>query len=214
MKDAGWTTTGLDVTNSYGIHFDPFDTKRLFITYTDIGLFRSEDGGASWMSSTTGVPREWLNTTYWIVFDPKVKGRMWSVNSGTHDLPRPKMWRHNSVINYKGGVVRQRRWRQDLDANRISGMDETGATHILLDPTSPRGCTRAVRCRFRAMGSTRARMGANLELKTGHHAEGTVRLETGARYQWHSVCADRAALRGWQHRQRRRWRSLQVDRWR
>lgn len=136
VNDAGWTTMGLDVTNSYGIHFDPFDSKRVFITYTDIGLFRSEDGGTSWTSSTAGVPRDWLNTTYWVVFDPKVRGRMWSVNSYTHDLPRPKMWRHNSVLNYKGGVCRSddggRNWTQ---SNK--GMDETGATHILLDPDSP-----------------------------------------------------------------------------
>src|SRR2546430_458095 len=83
-----------------------FDSKRHFITYTDIGLFRSEDGGTSWTASTDGVPDEWRNTTYWVVFDPKVKGRMWSVNSGTHDLPRPKMWRHTSVTTYKGGVCR------------------------------------------------------------------------------------------------------------
>jgi len=131
-----WTSTGLDVTTSYGIHFDPFDPKRQYITYTDIGLFRSEDGGASWVSSTDGVPREWRNTTYWIVFDPKVRGRMWSVNSWTHDLPRPKMWRHNSVLTYKGGVCFSddggKNWTQ---SNK--GMDETGATHILLDPTSP-----------------------------------------------------------------------------
>jgi photosystem II stability/assembly factor-like uncharacterized protein len=136
VNNSGWTTMGLDVTNSYGIHFDPFDSKRVFITYTDIGLFRSEDGGASWTSSTFGVPRDWQNTTYWIVFDPKVRGRMWSVNSYTHDLPRPKMWRHNSVLNYKGGVCRSddggRNWTQ---SNK--GMDETGATHILLDPDSP-----------------------------------------------------------------------------
>jgi photosystem II stability/assembly factor-like uncharacterized protein len=136
VNDAGWTTTGLDVTNSYGIHFDPFDNKRQFITYTDIGLFRSEDGGASWTSATMGVPSEWVNTTYWIVFDPKVKGRMWSVNSGTHDLPRPKMWRHNSPMNFKGGVCRSedggKTWAQ---SNK--GMDETGATHIVLDPNSP-----------------------------------------------------------------------------
>ena len=136
VNDSGWTTLGLDVTNSYGIHFDPFDLKRQFITYTDIGLFRSEDGGVSWTSSTAGVPRDWLNTTYWIVFDPKVRGRVWSVNSYTHDLPRPKMWRHNSVLNYKGGVCRSddggKNWTQSN-----SGMDETGATHILLDPSSP-----------------------------------------------------------------------------
>ena len=136
VDDGGWTSLGLDVTTTYGIHFDPFDPKRQFITYTDIGLFRSEDGGASWTSSTAGVPRDWMNTTYWVVFDPKVRGRMWSVNSYTHDLPRPKMWRHNSVLHYKGGVCRSddggKHWTKSN-----SGMDETGATHILLDPSSP-----------------------------------------------------------------------------
>src|SRR5256712_2336601 len=87
----GWVSTGLDVTNAYGYHFDPFDQNRQFITTTDIGLFRSEDGGQSWISSTRGVPKEWMNTTYWIVFDPEVRGRAWSVNSWTHDLPRPKI---------------------------------------------------------------------------------------------------------------------------
>jgi hypothetical protein len=136
VNDTGWTTLGLDVTNGYGIHFDPFDLKRHFITYTDIGLFRSEDAGVSWTSSTAGVPSEWLNTTYWVVFDPEVRGRMWSVNSYTHDLPRPKMWRHNSVLTYKGGVCISvdggRHWTKSN-----TGMDETAATHILLDPTSP-----------------------------------------------------------------------------
>ncbi len=131
-----WTSTGLDVTTSYGVHFDPFDSKRQFITYTDIGLFRTEDGGQSWRSSTSGVPAHWVNTTYWVVFDPKVRGRMWSVNSGTHDLPRPKMWRHTSVLQYRGGVCRSddggKTW---VKSN--SGMDETAPTHILLDPMSP-----------------------------------------------------------------------------
>ena len=129
-------STGLDVTNAYGIHFDPFDSDRQFITYTDIGLFRSEDGGASWQGSTEGVPKDWLNTTYWLAFDPKVRGRVWSVNSYTHDLPRPKMWRHQEPAKYKGGVCVSddggKTWRKSN-----SGMDETAATHILLDPNSP-----------------------------------------------------------------------------
>jgi photosystem II stability/assembly factor-like uncharacterized protein len=136
VNDLGWTTVGLDVTTTYGVHFDPFDSKRVFITYTDIGLFRSEDSGTSWTRSTTGVPERWTNTTYWIVFDPKVKGRMWSVNSGTHDLPRPKMWRHTSPMKFRGGVCRSddggKTWVKSND-----GMEETAATHILLDPTSP-----------------------------------------------------------------------------
>ena len=136
VPGAGWTTTGLDVTTDYGIHFDPFDSKRQFITYTDIGLFRSEDAGKSWVRSAHGIPSEWSNTTYWVVFDPKVRGRMWSVNSGTHDLPRPKMWRHTSVEKYKGGVCRSddggRTWKESN-----AGMEETAATDILLDPNSP-----------------------------------------------------------------------------
>jgi len=136
IGEGGWTTTGLDVTNAYGYHFDPFDQNRQFISTTDIGLFRSEDGGKSWMSSTKGVPRDWTNTTYWIVFDPRVQGRVWSVNSWTHDLPRPKMWRHSGIAKYRGGVCISvdggRTWSQSND-----GMEPTAATHILLDPTSP-----------------------------------------------------------------------------
>jgi photosystem II stability/assembly factor-like uncharacterized protein len=132
----GWTSTGLDVTTNYGVFWDPFDSKRQFIAYTDIGLFRSEDGGQSWQSSTAGVPRDWLNTTYWMVFDPKVRGRVWSVNSWTHDLPRPKMWRNRKQLNYRGGVCRSddggKTWNKSNN-----GMDETAPTHILLDESSP-----------------------------------------------------------------------------
>ncbi|HWR53473.1 MAG TPA: hypothetical protein VN428_20365 [Bryobacteraceae bacterium] len=135
MPGGGWTTTGLDVTTDYGIHFDPFDPKRWFITYTDIGLFRSEDGGASWISATTGVPRPWVNTTYWMEFDPEVKGRAWAVASGIHDLPRPKMWRRQAVSRYNGGVL----VTDDGGKNwKVSGtMPQTAATHILVDPASP-----------------------------------------------------------------------------
>lgn len=131
-----WTTTGLDVTTSYGIHFDPFDSNRQFITYTDIGLFRSEDGGQSWVSSTIGVPQKWLNTTYWIAFDPQVRGRMWSANSDTHDLPRPKMWRSNPVQTYRGGVCRSDDGGKTWTRSNV-GMPETAVTYVILDPTSP-----------------------------------------------------------------------------
>ncbi len=132
-----WTSTGLDVTTSYGVHFDPFDVRRIFITYTDIGAFRSEDGGRSWVSATEGVPRPWVNTTYWMAFDPDVRGRVWAVASGTHDLPRPKMWRRTPVARFRGGVIASedggRTWRKSA-----AGMPETAATHIILDRSSPR----------------------------------------------------------------------------
>ncbi len=99
VPGAGWASTGLDVTTNYGYLFDPFDLHRRFIPTTDIGLFRSEDGGHSWIRSMTGVPRAWSNTAYWVAFDPDVQGKMWGVMSGTHDLPRPKMWRARGVAN-------------------------------------------------------------------------------------------------------------------
>jgi photosystem II stability/assembly factor-like uncharacterized protein len=135
MPDGGWTTTGLDVTTSFGVHFDPFDFKRILIGHSDIGLFRSENGGKSWFSSTTGVPQAWVNTTYWIVFDPEVRGRAWGAMSGIHDLPRPKMWQNGSLAHYTGGACRSedgaRTW------NCASDMPQTALTHILLEPDSP-----------------------------------------------------------------------------
>jgi photosystem II stability/assembly factor-like uncharacterized protein len=132
--DGGWTTNGLDVTTTYGVHFDPFDPRHVFIGYTDIGLFVSHNGGASWHSATRrGVPESWVNTTYWMEFDPNVRGRMWAVMSGVHDLPRPKMWLRRSPETYDGGVVRSddggRTWRV-----QNTGMPQTAATHILRDP--------------------------------------------------------------------------------
>jgi photosystem II stability/assembly factor-like uncharacterized protein len=136
VPNGEWVSTGLDVTNAYGIHFDPFDPIRQFITYTDIGLFRSDDGSASWQSATIGIPTKWINTTYWVALDPKVRGRMWSVTSSVHDLPRPKMWRHRDPATFEGGVCLSedggKTWRESS-----AGMAETAATHILLDPSSP-----------------------------------------------------------------------------
>lgn len=134
----GWVSTGLDVTTAYSVHFDPFNTRRIFISYTDIGASRSEDGGATWIGSTEGIERAWTNTTYDLAFDPEVKGRLWGAFSGTHDLPRPKMWRLVDPSSYKGGVGISedggRTWRMLKNA----GIPETAVTHILIDPASPR----------------------------------------------------------------------------
>ena len=137
VPGGGVTTTGLDVTTNYGVHFDPFNPKRIFISYTDIGLFGSEDGGKSWQSVTRTAPRPWVNTTYWMEFDPEVKGRAWAVMSGVHDLPRPKMWRSSGVARYSGGVTVSDdgglTWRVASDT-----LPPTAATHIVLDPKSPK----------------------------------------------------------------------------
>jgi photosystem II stability/assembly factor-like uncharacterized protein len=71
-----------------------------------------------------------------MVFDPKVRGRVWSVNSWTHDLPRPKMWRKRNLLDYKGGVCVSDDGGKTWSKSN-AGMDETAPTHILLDESSP-----------------------------------------------------------------------------
>jgi photosystem II stability/assembly factor-like uncharacterized protein len=142
-----WTTRGLDVTTDYGVQFDPFDSRHVFIDYTDIGAFQSYDGGASWQTATEGVPERWRNTTYWLAFDPKAQGLMWGAFSGVHDLPRPKMWRTQDPARYAGGVG------VSTDGGRhwtpiTAGMPETAVTHILLDPSSPVGKRTLYACGF------------------------------------------------------------------
>jgi photosystem II stability/assembly factor-like uncharacterized protein len=142
-----WTTRGLDVTTNYGVHFDPFDAKHVFIEYTDIGAFHSYDGGSSWETATEGVPVRWRNTTYWLEFDPKVKGLVWGAFSGVHDLPRPKMWRDRDPLRYVGGIG------LSVDGGRNwtvsnAGMPETAVTHVLLDPASPSGQRTLYACGF------------------------------------------------------------------
>jgi hypothetical protein len=142
-----WTTTGFDVTNCYGIHFDPFDPKTLFLSQTDVGLFKSEDGGATWKSSISGIPDHWQNTTYWVALDPKVKGLMWGGFAYTHDLPRAKMWRRTDPAVFRGGTATSTdggaHWTV---TNR--GMPETPVTHILMDPDSPVGARTLYACGF------------------------------------------------------------------
>ena len=137
QPDGSVSSSGLDVTTCYVVQFDPFDKNHFFITYTDVGLFHTFNGGKSWFHSISGVPEPWVNTCYWLEFDPQVKDRAWSVWGNAHDLPRDKMFGPYGFDRYQGGVaVTQdggRTWEKDN-----SGIPENSvATHILIDPASP-----------------------------------------------------------------------------
>jgi hypothetical protein len=138
--DGSFISRGLDVTTSYGVHFDPFDSNHIAISYTDIGYHHSFNGGKSWIRSTEGVPAEWINTCYWMVFDPDVKDKIWSVWSLLHDFPRGKMTRNPKWKEIgKGGVCISvdggKTWKPEY-----AGMGfDSPATSIVIDPESAPG---------------------------------------------------------------------------
>jgi photosystem II stability/assembly factor-like uncharacterized protein len=149
IAGAGWFSRGLEVNTGYCIVGDPFDTNHMFIANTDIGLMESKDGGKSWMSGTmnNGIPDKWVNSTYWLAFDPDVKGRAWAVMSSTHDLPRPKMWRRSGVAGYEGGIL----LTEDggISWKPVSGdIGEAAFTHILIDPSGSKESRTLYACAF------------------------------------------------------------------
>ena len=48
QADGSFISRGMDVTTAYGVHFDPFDSNHLAISYTDIGYHDSFNQGKSW----------------------------------------------------------------------------------------------------------------------------------------------------------------------
>lgn len=140
QADGSYISRGVDVTTTYGVHFDPFDENHIAVSYTDIGYHHSFDGGKSWARSTEGISPEWHNTCYWMVFDPEVKGKVWSVWSGLHDFPRGKMTRNPQWKQRgKGGVALSlnggKTWMPTTEG---MGFDSP-STCIVLDENSPAG---------------------------------------------------------------------------
>jgi len=140
QPDGTFISRGIDVTSAYSVHFDPFDSNHIAISYTDIGYHHSFNRGKSWLRSTEGVPTEWINTCYGVVFDPEVKDKIWSVWSGMHDFPRGKMtrnpkWKDRGMGGVCVSVDGGRTWEPTAE-----GMGPNSpATSIVLDPRSPAG---------------------------------------------------------------------------
>jgi photosystem II stability/assembly factor-like uncharacterized protein len=144
-----WSSTGLEVTTGYTLAFNPFNKKQVFLANTDIGLLESNDGGRSFISATKdkGIPERWTNTCYWMVFDPQVPGKAWTVMSGVHDLPRPKMFRKNGVKDYAGGILMTensgRSW-----VNQSKQIGEAAFTFIMIDASSSKQNRTLYACAF------------------------------------------------------------------
>lgn len=82
-----YVTNGIDEQTTYGVRVNPFDKENLLLLNTDLGLIRSEDGGASWSRALKGVNPAWTNTVYDAEFDREKENVVYSVWSGRHDMP-------------------------------------------------------------------------------------------------------------------------------
>lgn len=140
QQDGSFADNGMNVTTAYGVHFDPFDSNHIAISYTDIGFHHSYNGGKSWIRSVDGVPADWVNTCYWVLFDPDIKNKVWSAWSGMHDFPRGKMTRNPAWKKLaKGGICVSedggKTWKPTTE-----GMgSDSPATNIVLDTKSKPG---------------------------------------------------------------------------
>ncbi|MHC4739252.1 MAG: WD40/YVTN/BNR-like repeat-containing protein [Planctomycetota bacterium] len=129
-----YKSNGLEVTSVWGFLFDPFDTNRYYIAYTDIGFARSVDKGKTWIYSARGCP--WANTFYKVVFDPYIEGKMYAANSSRHDIPH---WTHinSNAPSHKGGICFTT--NHGIQWQVISkDLPELPCTYICLDPKSPK----------------------------------------------------------------------------
>jgi photosystem II stability/assembly factor-like uncharacterized protein len=130
------TSRGLDLTCCYGIVFDPFDKNHQVVSYIDIGLFHSFDGGKSWQQFIKGIPSDWVNTCYHITFDPAVKGKVWSTWANQHSLPRKSQFGDGLFEKPVGGVAYSEDAGKSWQKYSTGLPDHSICTDLLLDTSS------------------------------------------------------------------------------
>ncbi|MFH1377771.1 MAG: hypothetical protein ABIH86_03365, partial [Planctomycetota bacterium] len=140
---------GMEVTTCYGAVFSPGDPNTVFGMYTDMGMFRSDDGGVSWNRSMDGAPRSvndtncW-NTVYQIAFDPADSKKIWMVHTAKHDLP----YKYQPKDKYYLGFV-SKSTNGGINWSKTSeGCSDTALTSIIVNPDSPASKRQLFVCAF------------------------------------------------------------------
>lgn len=86
--DGTYSTRGLNVQTTYGVHEDPFDEQHLIIPTTDMGMQISYNGGESWRRmEITGTNYDIYNTCYDLYMDRSTKDLVYGIWSNRHDAP-------------------------------------------------------------------------------------------------------------------------------
>ena len=125
-----WSTTGLNVTTTYDVCFDPSNPDTIFVSYTDIGLWKSVDAGESWFYCDTGN-----HNAYAVVVDPTNSNKVWVSYGSVHDLPETKVL--NTAPSGVGGI--RYSTNGGTSWNATTGLPGRIVTDIVIDPTSTAG---------------------------------------------------------------------------
>jgi photosystem II stability/assembly factor-like uncharacterized protein len=130
--------TGLVVTSTWHYYVDPFEARRRYICYTDIGFARSLDAGATWHWWGKDEKAPWRNTCYELAFDPDTPGKLWGAFSNVHDIPNDNIISGRHRATGPGGVCASTDFGQHWQTSS-SGLPDAPCTSIVLDPRSQRG---------------------------------------------------------------------------
>ncbi len=117
-----YVTNGIDEQTTYGVRVDPFNKDNILLLNTDLGLIRSEDGGASWVRALTGIKSAWTNTVYDAEFDQRQENVVYSVWSGRHDMPYSP---GNETDGKAGGFAISNDAGKTWDCNYSTGLPQT-----------------------------------------------------------------------------------------
>ena len=126
---------------------DPFDKNRRYIAQTDIGFSRSVDGGERWIWGGPALPKGVDNTTYQIVFDPEIKGKIFGAfGNARHPQLQHDLRRSLAAAARGWGSGREPRPRRHVE----EALADEAAGHVdRAGPQEPQGQSDALRCPVR-----------------------------------------------------------------
>lgn len=125
LPDGRFAGNGLEVTCTARTIFDPFDPKRIYFCYYDIGLLITDDMATTFARSTKGMKHH--GNTFTVVVDPADRNKLWAC-TGQWGSNRGDVCR-----SVDGGMT----WT--VVGKPESGLPDGQTRTLLLDPRSPPG---------------------------------------------------------------------------
>ena len=130
-----WVNTGLSVAVAWHYYVDPFEAKRHYINYTDLGYASSTDAGRTWRWHW-GQPLR--NTTYELAFDPESPGKMWMAVADQQEVPTYNVISGRHYKPNAGGGVGVSEDFGVTWKDSSQGLPGKSVTSIVVDPRSPK----------------------------------------------------------------------------